>query len=192
LNLSVVIRALRAEVGGWGLRGLVRQALVLLVYRRLGAICGDMERLCLRFQAGSLWRVVGRAVVARRIEGEGRRAAAARVWPGRFGWLVWAVGYQAAGFGSQLQAVLSEPEMVALLTATPRAGRILRPLCRMLAVDIALLRPRPAVVEVAPDDVGVVAKTRVRKPRVPVDFGRIPLPRGVLLAARRQGFGKRV
>jgi hypothetical protein len=120
LNLSVVIRALRGEVGGWGLRGLVRQALVLLVYRRLGAICGEMERLCQRFQAGLLRRVVGRAVVARRVEGEGRRAAAARVWPGRFGWLVRAVGYQAAGFGCQLQAVLSEPEMVELLIIARR------------------------------------------------------------------------
>jgi len=31
---------------------------------------------------------------------------------------------------------------------------------------------------------------RVRKPRVPIDWGRIPLPRGVLAAAKRQGFGK--
>ena len=35
-----------------------------------------------------------------------------------------------------------------------------------------------------------VKKPRLRKLRVPIDFGRIPLPRGVLSAARRQGFVK--
>jgi hypothetical protein len=81
--------------------------------------------------------------------------------------------------------------MVALLLASPQARRILRPVCRMLAVDAALLRPR-AVGEAAvlAAEVVAVVKVRVRKPRVPIDWGRIPLPRGVLAAAKRQGFGK--
>jgi hypothetical protein len=82
--------------------------------------------------------------------------------------------------------------MVALLLAAPRAGRILRPVCRMLAVDMSLLLPGTAgaAPEVAPEDVPVVVRKRVRAPRPRVDWGRIPLPRGVLSAARRQGFGK--
>ena len=82
--------------------------------------------------------------------------------------------------------------VVELLLAAPQAARILRPVCRMLAVETSLLRPRlaSAVAEVvAPEPVPVVTK-RVRRPRPPVDWGRIPLPRGVLAAARRQGFGK--
>ena len=41
----------------------------------------------------------------------------------------------------------------------------------------------------APGEVVPVVKVRVRRPRAVVDWGRIPLPRGVLSAARRQGFG---
>jgi hypothetical protein len=54
-----------------------------------------------------------------------------------------------------------------------------------------VLRPRVAGdVEVAAEVVVPVVKVRVRTKRPPVDWGRIPLPRGVLSAARRQGFGR--
>jgi len=81
---------------------------------------------------------------------------------------------------------------VALLLAAPQAARILRPVCRMLAVEAQLLRPRPEgeVAEIVAAEAVRVVKARVRKPRVAVDWGRIPLPKGVLAAARRQGFGK--
>lgn len=52
----------------------------------------------------------------------------------------------------------------------------------MLAVETSLLRPRVEGVA-AP-----VLFKRVRVKRVPVDYGRIPLPRGVLTASRRGGF----
>ena len=52
LNLSVVLRALRGEVGGWTVRRLLSEVLALLLYRRLGEILGKMERLVARFQAG--------------------------------------------------------------------------------------------------------------------------------------------
>jgi hypothetical protein len=189
-----VIRCLRGAVGGWGGRGWLSQVLVMLLYRRLGGICGQMERLCLRFQAGRLWRREPR-------EGAGESGAAAgglrtRVgvawgWPGRFGWLVRAAAWHAAGYGCQLRAVLGQPEMVALLIAAPQAARILRPVCRMLAIETSVLRPRVAGdVEVAAEVVVAVVKVRVRKKRPPIDWGRIPLPRGVLSAARRQGFGR--
>jgi hypothetical protein len=53
--------------------------------------------------------------------------------PRRFGWLVQQVP-QAAPFGSQLQHLLTDPEMAAVLANTPRLGRVLRPLCHMLGV----------------------------------------------------------
>ena len=79
--------------------------------------------------------------------------------------------------------------MVELLKVAPQAARILRPVCRMLMIEEQVLRPGVVAV-VASLKVVAVVKQRVRKPRVPVDWGRIPLPRGVLAAARRQGFGK--
>jgi hypothetical protein len=187
---------------------LLSQVLVMLLFRRLGGICRDFEGLASRFQAGRLWRVAARVVVGGRVAADSRLGVVAALrWPGRFGWLVRAASYHAAGYGSQLRHILGQPEMVALLVAAPQAARILRPLCRMLAVETSLLRPRleaaAEVVAVEPEGQappgpegqappgGVpVVKMRVRLPRKAVDFGRIPLPKGVLAAARRQGFGK--
>jgi hypothetical protein len=80
--------------------------------------------------------------------------------------------------------------MVALLTACPQAVRILRPICRMMAIETSVLRPGVAVV-VAPARLQAGAVARVRRKPAPLDFGRIPLPRGVMAAARRQGYGRR-
>jgi hypothetical protein len=60
--------------------------------------------------------------------------------PGGFAWLVRLVP-EAAGYGGQLQHLLSDPEVAAMLAAMPGAGRVLRPLCRMLGVE-----PGPALV----------------------------------------------
>ena len=181
-TLSAVLRALRGEIGGWTVRRLLSDVLALLLYRRLGEICGKIERLAARFQTGRLWqRAPGVRVGARNAGKTGTR-----IWPGRFAWLVRVAGYQAAGYGSQLRHLLGQPEMVELLKASPQAARILRPVCRMLAIENSVLRPGV----VAPEPVVRVPKPRVRRPRAPIDWGRIPLPRGVLTAARRQGFGR--
>ena len=182
LSLSAVLRALRGEVGGWHLRGMLSHLVMMLLYRRLGEICGKIERLVVRFQAGRLWVRARRAVPGVRRAGK----TGARIWPGRFAWLVRAAGYQAAGYGCQLRHILEQPEMVELLKASPQAARLLRPMCRMLAIETALLRPGVPV----PEPKVRVVKPRLRKPRIPIDWGRIPLPRGVLTAARRQGFGR--
>ena len=181
-TLSAVLRALRGEVGGWTVRRMLSEVLALLLYRRLGEICGKIERLAVRFQAGRLWRREPQTRGVVRATGK----TGVRIWPGRFAWLVRAAGYQAAGYGCQLRHVLEQPEMVELLKASPQAARILRPVCRMLAIETSLLRPGVVV----PEPVVRVVKPRVRKPRVPIDWGRIPLPRGVLSAARRAGFGR--
>jgi len=184
---------MRVAVGGWGGRGFLSGVLALLLFRRLGEICSKMERLAQRFQTGRLWfRVAGAGAGVRRAADGGVRAGLARIWPSRFGWLLKAAAHHAAVYHGQLRVILETPEMVELLIAAPQAARILRPLCRMLAVETALLRPRPAgaAVEILAVEAVRVAKPRVRVAPAPVDWGRIPLPRGVLSAARRQGFGK--
>jgi len=165
LTLSAVIHGLRGSVGAWSLQGWLNAALGLLLYRRLGEICGRMERLMARFEAGTLRRCASRAApeCAVRV----RRAAPRRIWPSSFGWLVKAASWQAAGFGSQLRAALAEPKMQAMLAAAPQAARILRPLCRALAIETSVLHPDVAV----GDEVDV---KRVRVPRVTVDRVAIP------------------
>ena len=191
-----MLHALRGAVGGWCGRGLVGHVLGLLLYQRISAVCGRMERIVARFEAGRLWRLPPR-VGAGTAGGSGGVCRMARVWPYGFGWLVKLASWQAAGYGSQLRAVLATPEMVALLVACPQAGRVLLPVCRMLSVESSVLRPQVAggTKAVGCSPVGAVtivdvARVRVRAPRLAVDWGRIALPRGVLSAARRQGFGK--
>ncbi len=175
--LSLVLGGLRTGVAGWHRR--LDRAVLMLCWGTISRLIGRFERLSARFVAGG---VMTRAVVA----GVSRAAPVglvrvARVWPGRFGWLVRAVGWQAAGFGLQVAHQLARPEMVALLVASAQARRLLRPVCRMLAVDMRLLRPA-GVVE-------VVRPARVRAevaPVVVVEASRIPLPRGVLAWARAE------
>ena len=84
--------------------------------------------------------------------------------------------HQAVGYGSQLQHLLGEPEMAALLEASPQARRVLRPLLRALAVELpwTLTPPRPS------------QPRKPRKPRPQPEPFKIPLPRGVITWARRE------
>ena len=182
-------------------------ALNLLLFHRLFDICRKMERLAARFQTGKLWRCTSRGR-PRVVDPQGVAVAAggrafgasARIWPTRFAWLVRLGGWRVAGCGTQLRSVLETPEMVALLVASPQATRILRPLRRMLAVETSVLPPRATGAVPVDCPAGVMGgvavtqptepKKRVRQSRVVVDWGRIPLPRGVLAATRRQGSGR--
>jgi hypothetical protein len=88
-----------------------------------------------------------------------RLAEQAEKWrkvPRKRGWLVALVGYEAAGFASQLAHLLQDEEMKRHLAATPRLGRALWPVCRMLGMDPALLgfspverKKRPVAAEAA-------------------------------------------
>jgi hypothetical protein len=109
--------------------------------------------------------------------------------PIRFGWLMGVMPYEAAGYAGQLRTVLAEPEMVVLLRDVAGARRILGPLCRMLGVEIPGVGPASPRA-VADDAAATAGRARVARVRKMLDFGRIPLPRGVLAAARRQGYGK--
>ncbi len=56
-------------------------------------------------------------------------------------WLVGKIGYRAAGYGQQIDYLLRQPETQALLATAPpellkSLGRLLRPLCRHLAVEL--------------------------------------------------------
>ena len=175
-NLRTILRGLLAALGNWGLEPM----LALALYRRISGIAGRIERMLVRFRAGRLWRVTHRAT---RVGGIRRVNAAL---PRRFGWLVRAGRHQAALFGAQLQQALNAPEMEEMLAASPQARRILRPLCRALAVEMpgTLAPPRTAATE------RDAMPQRRKPPRPALEAWRIPLPRGVLSAARRQGFGK--
>ncbi len=65
--------------------------------------------------------------------------------PRQFLWVVRLLGVEATGCANQLDYLLKDPEMQALLRDAPQVGRILRPLYRRLGrkPDPALLPPPP-------------------------------------------------
>ena len=132
------------------------------------AVWGRLQNLARRFAAavrrGGIARVKAgaRPVVARTVAV--RPGVVQRVGvrlPQGHGWLVRALGYEAAAYKSQLAALLAEPEMQAVLAAVPGAGRVLRPICQMLGVAAEITTP------------GVPAVKRARKPRPP----KVRMPR---------------
>ena len=175
----MILRAIYAVLGMWRLD----PAQAILLSRRISRTAEQIERLLLRFRAGTLPVVTSRAVTAKRRDGS---AARGPTLPRNFGWLVIAGKHHAVCYGLQLQTVLNEPEMVELLAASAQARRVLRPLCRALALEMPWCPAKPKRAISPSDKVSV----RKRRPRPKPEPFRIPLPRGVLSAARRQGFGK--
>ncbi len=118
-------------------------AMTFLVWVRLRRMVVRLSALAERVRRGE-------RMVARR---RSAVSAVARVRPAvglprRFGWLL-GLGTNARCYGGQLAHLLTDPEMVALIAAAPGMGRVLRPLCRMLGVElIAELRILPRVAEV--------------------------------------------
>ncbi len=95
-------------------------------------------------------------------------------------WLVRIGGHRIAGSGSQLQHFLQRPDIPDFLAAAPQAARHLRPLCRMLGVEIP---PALAVLRDPP----IIRKPRAATPKPaapPAEPLRRPLPPYVLAAAR--------
>ena len=141
LRLAQILGGLRAAVavcGGRRMLGWDRRPddprivpLVLPIAVRIGRLMQRFERLVARLAAG--WRPELTPVAVR------VRPAVTRVrldvvrLPTSFGWLV-QMTQSAAAYGSHLEALLAEPGMADLLAAAPSAGRLLRPLCRMLGV----------------------------------------------------------
>ncbi len=129
-------RAAAARLGAPGPARWTAGPLMILLWVRL-------RRIAARFAA-----LAARAGVRRRAF-LGRNTASSpppqppamrKCLPTRFAWLVRLVP-EAACYGTQLQHLLSDPAMAALLAASPQARRLLRPLCRMLGVSPATARP---------------------------------------------------
>ena len=161
-RVGLILAALAALVAARFLRRPGLAGLIVPLWRRLTHVA---RRLRAAARPGRVRRPAGaRAAVAG--EDPGMRRPSVRL-PGGRGWLVRELGWEAAGFGSQLAAVLAEPEMQAALAALPRLGRVLRPVCAMRGLDcLAVERPKAAKAarSVAPRPPPVVAPPRLEIP----------------------------
>ena len=119
-------------------------------------LCGRLSRAMRRFGRALTHPGKVRPPRARVARVKHERTKQAGLPSGR-GWLVRELGWEAVGYSSQLQALLSEPATQAVLASLPGAARILRPLCRMLGVPASVVPP-PVVV--APAAEAVAEKAR--------------------------------
>jgi hypothetical protein len=141
--IDLLCRTVAAQSRG----GLVPGPLIILIWTKLRRAAARFAALAARVHAGTLASATRRACAKQTLPlplaGEGRgegllkdvRAPSPRAprLPNTFGWLIRLVP-AAACSRSQLQHLLSDPEIAALLTAAPQIRRVLRPLCRALAI----------------------------------------------------------
>ena len=132
---STILTNLQAAIAAVAAREPALTALLGLVWSRVARMAARLERLV------ALWRV-GKLPKARASRAGIARPTGVRVrYPTTPGWLAAEV-WEARAYGSQLAHALTEAEMVAFLAAVPQAGRILRPLCRMLGVGVLAAKGR--------------------------------------------------
>jgi hypothetical protein len=131
------------------------RALIDLAWMRVNRTRHRLERLLARVAAGWLPCPVALRAPARPADPSAPRrtrvcAPALGRLPRARAWLVRVAGYHAAGSGSQLEHLLTDPVMAEFLAAVPSAARMLRPLCRTLGISPPVLGfpppppPRPA------------------------------------------------
>ena len=114
--------------------------MLLLIFARLRRLAARFASLAAQIQAGPLPPPRPSRPAGGICRGTQRKARL----PQSFAWLIRLVPGTAA-YAGQVQTLLADPQTAALLEAAPRAGRILRPVCRMLAIPFPdhLRLPRP-------------------------------------------------
>ena len=95
--------------------------------------------------------------------------------PSERGWIVRELGWEAAGYMTQLEALLAEAANRAALARAPGAARIMRPICRMLGVS-AIVTPQIAAKPAA-------AETALPKPGLPVPLAGVSVSGTEVIAA---------
>ena len=137
---------IRTRIGdGWVPLAPFEVVLIKLIWRRLRRMSRRFAAILARLRDGTLVEEAGGP-------GAARAAGPARVWrpSRRLGWVIYAVSYFVWLRHYELEEMLEDPEMAALVAEAPELGRVLRPMCRMLAVKpptwLRLKRaPRPVV-----------------------------------------------
>jgi hypothetical protein len=137
--LATIVLWLGRAVDGHSMWGRLARPLALLILTRIRLINQNFRRIADRVREG---RYVFRSVAAPR-DGAGTPRRPSEL-PQKFGWLLKLVP-EAAGYRSQLEFLLRDAEMVALLEAAPTSlGRPLRSLCWMLGLQPPKILAPPA------------------------------------------------
>ena len=146
-NLSIILSALQAAIAVVAARDRTMTVLLVAMWGRIARMGSRLERLVAQWRAGTL---PPQPAARTRVAGTTARLPN---YPTAPKWLLRTLGADAVAAGLQLQHLLTEAECVEFLAAVPQAGRILRPLLRMLGVaplPAAVLAPGPARTAIAP------------------------------------------
>ena len=140
-SFSSILSDLQAAIAARAARDRTLTVLLLAVWGRIARMRGRLERLVALWRAGIL--PAPRPPRARKPAKSTSRPA----YPTGPDWLLRTLGYEAVAVGLQLRHLLTEAECGAFLAAVPQAGRVLRPLLRMLGADpLPEVLYKPAVV----------------------------------------------
>jgi hypothetical protein len=157
--LTLMIAGFLRELASWGLCGKLPMPVVSVIAARMQEMRGRMDALLQRFRAGHKMRRAASTPAVTAAAGAVRKVPKASFrLPRKTSWLRPIMQHEAGAFRSQLELVLTDPEMVALMQATAQAARMLKPYCRMLGVDAGFLH-WPADCQPPPP------KPRERRPR---------------------------
>ena len=137
-RLTLVVQALRAAIAAHAARDRAAVAVAWLVWPYLNRLAARFAALAARIQAGKV-AVAPRATRPRAAPEVARPRPPGL--PRGFAWLIHFAPNTAA-LGGQVRHLLADPEMASLLATAPQAGRILRPLCRMLGIEAGPEFPR--------------------------------------------------
>jgi hypothetical protein len=135
--------------------------MVVLVCNRIRRVERRVLKLLALFLAGTLPAETAPRPRTRKQAAREPGPAPDRI-PRGYGWLIRMVPYVAAGYAGQLRLALADPEMIALLAASPKARRALAPVCRMLMIEPELLAPKVVEAGAAPQGAGPGDATPVR------------------------------
>ena len=175
VRLGVILVSLAAVVAHGFLRNPRFVSLTVPLWNQINRTARRFSRLMDHLAAGRLPR--------HRAGSPGRHSAGSRApkpsipaprIPTGNSWLVAALGYHAAGIGSQLDHLLNEPAMAELLAASPAAMRILKPIRRALGLIPRAPRRQPTPPPAAPH----VRATPADPPRAAPPPAGMPPSRG--------------
>ena len=147
-RFSLIVTALSALIARRFLREPRFAALIIPLCNRLNRAVRRFERLMVRLAAGNLPKPRPPGASSSTSPGTPAPASpdpppsAIAIPTGRL-WLIRVLGYEAAGYASQLEALLAEPAAAALLAEVPAAKRLVHPVGRLLGLSACAFRRRP-------------------------------------------------
>ncbi len=164
-HLGAILTSLRAVIAAVAHRERVHAAALVLAWGHIGRAARRFECLFLRWCNGTLPKPRGPRATPRAAR---VRATTPRL-PRAHGWMFY-LDSEIRTCGSQFNHFLAtHPDLPAFLAAAPQAGRILRPLCRLLLITPPplLALPGEAARKPPPLRAPPLRAPRLRAPRPP-------------------------